>query len=754
MQEARYKAFISYSHRDDKWAAWLHRALESYKPPKKLVGQVTGHGPVPPRLAPVFRDREELPTATDLGKVINSALMDSQTQVVVCSPAAAQSKWVNEEILAFKRLGRADRIFCLIVDGEPNASDMPGREHEECFPPALRYTLDEKGELSDERTEPIAADARENKDGKGSAKVKLIAGMLGVGFDALAQREAHRRQRRMAVIAAASIVGMVITTGLSVAALLARSEAIEQRARAETEAETSRRTTEFMVDLFSVSDPSEARGNTITAREILDKGADRVEEELADQPAIQATLMETMGKVYTSLGLYDPAVSLLQSSLDERRDLYGDEHLEVAQSLDRLAEVLKLKAEYPEAEGMYRRALAIREELLGEEHPDVARILYQLGDLLSLMGKFQDAEPLLRDAVAIQRRALGDNSSEAVKSLEGLAFIFYRQGKFKDAMSILREAVAMRRELYGGPHPDLAEAINNLGVLLDEAGEYQEAELLKREALDMWRVLYGGEAHPSTALGLNNLAFALLNEGKFDEAESMYREAIAMQRELLGEEHPDVALALNNLALALGAKGDLARAIARARESLAMYRRTVGDEHQAVAGGMANLGMFLTENGEYASAEPLLRDSLALSVKLRGDENTDNTDNTDIEVASSMTLLACLLIETGRYEEARDLASEAKTIREAALGEDHWKTAASASAEGAALAGLGEYDEAEALLSDSVNVLQRERAALPYYVRSATRWLAGLYTTLGRPNEAAEFSAMLSDNGSTEISDR
>ena len=125
MNDARYKAFISYSHEDNKWAAWLHRSLESYRLPKHLVGEVTDHGPIPKRMAPVFRDRAELSTATDLGEVLNKALEESACLLVICSPGAARSRWVNEEILAFKRLGREDRIFCLIVGGEPNADDRP-----------------------------------------------------------------------------------------------------------------------------------------------------------------------------------------------------------------------------------------------------------------------------------------------------------------------------------------------------------------------------------------------------------------------------------------------------------------------------------------------------------------------------------------------------------------------------------------------------------------------------------------------------
>jgi hypothetical protein len=130
----KYKAFISYSHSDEKWASWLHKSLETYKVPKPIVGNETAMGEIPPRLAPVFRDRDELPSATNLGELLTESLRASATQIVICSPAAAQSRWVNEEIICFKRLGRSNRIFCLIVDGEPWASNKPGQEDQECFP--------------------------------------------------------------------------------------------------------------------------------------------------------------------------------------------------------------------------------------------------------------------------------------------------------------------------------------------------------------------------------------------------------------------------------------------------------------------------------------------------------------------------------------------------------------------------------------------------------------------------------------------
>jgi eukaryotic-like serine/threonine-protein kinase len=119
----KYKAFISYSHQDKKWGDWLHKKLETYRVSKGLIGKQTGVGVVPKRLFPIFRDREELPTSSKLGEVIAQALQESSHLVIICSPRSAKSQWVNEEIKYFKRLGKAERILCLIVDGEPYGAD-------------------------------------------------------------------------------------------------------------------------------------------------------------------------------------------------------------------------------------------------------------------------------------------------------------------------------------------------------------------------------------------------------------------------------------------------------------------------------------------------------------------------------------------------------------------------------------------------------------------------------------------------------
>jgi tetratricopeptide (TPR) repeat protein len=526
-------------------------------------------------------------------------------------------------------------------------------------------------------------------------------------------------------------IGVVATVAaLAFLAIVSAFLANHQRSRAMAEAETAKETTNFMVRLFEVSDPSEARGNTITAREIMDRGARRIQQELSAQPRIQATLMETMGAVYTSLGLYDKAVPLLQSALEKRRALHGEEHVDVASSLDRLGEVLKLQAKYEEALPMHRQALALRRKLLGDEHSDTARSVYELADLLSQMGNYPAAEPLFREALELRRKVMGEKSPEVAQSMEGLALNLFDQGHPEEAVARMREAVAMQRELHDEPHPILANALNNLGWMVAAIGQYKEAEQLYREALEMKKVLFG-DSHPEIAIALNNVAFVLQAQGKYEAAEPLFLDAISMQRKLLGVDHPDVAQGLNNLAFIAHDKGDLKTAIKMSRDSLEMYRRTLGNEHPAVALAMNNLAIFLFEAGDLASAEPLVRGALEMRRKLLGSDHAD--------VANSMTLLAGLLVETGRYQEALELARGAKTIWLKELAPGHWRTATAEAAEGAALAGLKEYAKAEPLLLASHAVLEKEKTAVDLYKINSSRWLAKLYQATGQPEKAARY---------------
>lgn len=195
-------AFLSYSHRDSEWAKKFHTALETYRVPRRLVGTKSFFGtPVPRRIFPVFRDEDELPTSANLGTNLYEALEASHTLVVLCSPHSAKSHWVNEEIIHFKKLGRAERVMAVILDGEPNAEDDTGTGRPECFPRALRRHVSDDGTISDERVEPLAADVRPGALPWKLAKLKIISGIIGVAFDDLRQRDQERARLGMILLA-------------------------------------------------------------------------------------------------------------------------------------------------------------------------------------------------------------------------------------------------------------------------------------------------------------------------------------------------------------------------------------------------------------------------------------------------------------------------------------------------------------------------------------------------------------------------
>jgi len=713
----QYRAFISYSHRDAAWASWLHRSLERYRPPQSLIGTKTAQGEVPKRLAPIFKDRDELPSATDLGELINAALSGSAAQIIICSPNSARSKWVNEEILAFKRLGREDRILCVIVGGEPNASDLPGREAEECFPPALRFRLGSDGNLSSVRTEPIAADARPGKDGKNNAKLKLISGLLGVGYDALRRREQQRRNARLFAFSCAAAAGMVITSGLAAYALVQRAAAQRQTLRAEAEARTSKEATRFLVDLFKIFDPSEARGNTVTAREMLDKGAVRIEGELAAEPAIQATLMDTVGTVYMGLGLYAQARPLIDGAVVKRRRLQGIDPLDLSDSLSHQGDLMALQANYDVGEKAYREAIVIESARPNDRQSQekLANSLYGLGTLLAKQGRYADAELNLRETLERQKALYGETHPAVARTLKDLARAMSDRGDLNGAIPLMQRAVAMQRALRGNvPHPDLAEVLNDMGVLLWQQGDGVGAEKFYRESLAMNRKLLG-EKHPEIANGLENVAMTVQDKGDLAGAETLYLQSLDMRRELLGPEHPEVGRTLLNLASLQYDRGETRQALTNMREVLGIYRKAYPPDHPETARVLNVIGSWLTMGGEDVEADVYLEEGLAMRRRLLNDQHPD--------VASSLIALAILRVDQRNYAAGLDFARKAKAIYTAALSADHWRTALAECAEGAALTGLGRYPEAEKPLSHGHAILIKDSGLPLIYRTLAQRYL-------------------------------
>ena len=396
---SRYRAYISYSHADRAWADWLHHALETYRVPSRLVGTQTAAGLIPRRLIPVFRDRAELASAADLAARINEAMQRSDNMIVICSPRAAASRWVNEEVLAFKRLSREGRIFCLIVDGEPNASDLPGRAAEECFAPALRYHLGADGASSDRRAEPIAADARPGKDGRTNSKLKLIAGLLDIGFDTLKQREQVRRMRRMAAITSTALVVTALTTVLAIGALIERHAAVVAQQAAVRRQKQADNLVRFMLgDLYdklvqvgrldvmeAVDDKAMAYFQSLPTADVTDLALTQRVKALQEIGAAR----ETEGALAKALASYQSA-SVLAAQLLRRAPTDAMRQASYANTLVWIGRVDWYQGKLPQATQKFRAASELLRKV-ATARPGDAQLAAQLSSALVNTGRVLEA---------------------------------------------------------------------------------------------------------------------------------------------------------------------------------------------------------------------------------------------------------------------------------------------------------------------------------------------------------------------------
>ncbi|MCP3960445.1 MAG: serine/threonine protein kinase [bacterium] len=462
----------------------------------------------------------------------------------------------------------------------------------------------------------------------------------------------HRTGVAMAALSVALLLAGIVTTAWQAhVATTARATAEAERGRAEE-------VTGFLEELFQVADPSRTEGETITARELLDRGAARLADQPWEQPEVQARLLDAIGWSYHGLGYYDDAGRYLEEALVIRRRVLGREHLAVAESLDNMAALLLARGEYAAARTSSREALEMRRRLLGDEHPSVAESLNNLAQALQAEGDYAAAEPLLREALAMKKRLLGDDHPSVAVGVNNLAGVLNLLGDYETAEPLFREALGARRRLLGEKHPQVAESLNNLGLILYRQRDYQGAETHFRQALDLRRQLYG-EEHPAVARGLGNLATVLLDSGDYARAEPLSREALAMKERLLGEEHPSLAFNLNSLGQVLEVRGGGPGAEALYRRALRLRREALPPGHRHLATSALALGQLLLDRGDLEQAEPLLRE--ALEIRRARPEDA-------WRVAEAESALAGLLAALGRLRKAETLLAASCDVLEAELG--------------------------------------------------------------------------------------
>ncbi|MSU51300.1 MAG: serine/threonine protein kinase, partial [Opitutus sp.] len=379
-------------------------------------------------------------------------------------------------------------------------------------------------------------------------------------------------------------VGVVFGAGLfvllAVFAVVTATQArriAQQRDRANQEAAAAKQVSDFLVGLFKVSDPSEARGKTLTAREILTTGAKKIESSLRDQPRVQARLEATIGAVYMGLGLYADAQPLLDRALQSQRRILGDDSVETLTTANTLGDVYWYQQNYPEAERLYRDLVQRRTRVLGEEHADTLKANYDLASLYLKQNRWDEAERLSLKTLGVQTRVLGKEHPATLGSMNNLQAFYFQQGRFSEAAPIATEVFEARHRILGEDHPDTLNARHNLASLCVALGRFSEAEKHYAKTLEGKRRVLGPE-HPSTLLSMHMMANAYAAHGKYGEAATLQTQTLALRKRVRGAEHPDTLASMNQLAGAYRAQGKLAESEALLRDVLIIREKNLPDE--------------------------------------------------------------------------------------------------------------------------------------------------------------------------------
>lgn len=464
-------------------------------------------------------------------------------------------------------------------------------------------------------------------------------------------RKFVRRNRAWASAGAVAVVALVLGAGAAMVGML-RAQASERIAQ--REAETAAQVSDFLVGLFEFSDPNEALGDTITVREVLDSGAESIRSDLADQPAVQARLMRTLGSAYRGLGQYELAEELLSDALELTGREFGRDDPEALATLEILGRTYLHQGRYEEAERAYLESLAGRVDELGPDDPVVGGLLYRLGEVYLILARYTEADSLLAEAQDIRARAFGPDDSRVAAVAEARATSARDQGDNEAAITLYRDALRIWEREYGPDHPSVASALHDLGSTYRMEGDYEEAEALLTRALEIRERIFG-PSHPRVATTLNSLASVFSREGRFAEAERMLLRSITIKEEVYEGDHPDLANTINNLGILYARQADFSRAEPMMLRALEMDGRIFGSEHRQVANGRFNLGSVYRNMGRYADAEA------AYNAALRSLEASLGPDHPAI--VQILENYSGLLQDIGRVGEADAMRSRAEAMR-------------------------------------------------------------------------------------------
>jgi len=413
------------------------------------------------------------------------------------------------------------------------------------------------------------------------------------------------RRHRLGVAMAAA--GLLLLVGFAVIQAVELQRIRRERDRAD-------RITTFMKEMFQVSDPSEARGNSITAREVLDKASQQIDKGLAQDPQAQAQLMRVMADVYEGLGLYSRAQPLYQGAVDLQRRVLGPRNLATLASLSAMANCMARAGHYADAEKLARETLAIQNQVLRPENRDTAQSMTTLAYALSQEGHYDEAEQMYRKAIDLDRRVFGPERRSTLHAMGGLAWTLNHVGRNSEAESLCRDAFEIARRTLGPDHPETLTLMSNLALALTDERNYAEAEKLYRDAMAIQSRVLGPE-HPETLRSMTNLGACLYRERRFAEMEKLEREMLAIDERVLGPAHSFTLHSMMYLALALENEGRVAESEQEFRQTYEIERRTLGPEHSLTLNTLQLEAGALSREGRYEEAKKLYHEAIEGAVK-------------------------------------------------------------------------------------------------------------------------------------------
>lgn len=523
--------------------------------------------------------------------------------------------------------------------------------------------------------------------------------------------------RRHRLPAGLSFAFALVLLGLAASFVLALASQAQRVARERDRAEE---VSSFLVDLFSVADPGAEIASTVTARELLDRGAARAVRELEGQPTVQATMLNTVGEIYRRLGLNPEARDLLEDALEiwQRQAVGAEPHPQRASTLLHLGKVMIEAGEMEQAERLLQEALTIDRAARGRRHPRTAQILTSLAQLRHRLYDFEGAEAMGREALAIQRTTLQPDDRRVAESLFHLGRIHLEKGDWIQAEGLFREALSLRQRALGEEHPDFAVTLVEIGQLFYARGALDRTEGFLREALAIQqRVL--GEDRPEVADTLRRLGGVLSESGRYEEAERFMRTSVAIQRMLAaGERSTRLAETLGDLGIVLNYRGSNDEALATLAEAREMLIAIYGHEHPMVAASSQVFARVHHERGETQLALAYYRESAELSARLLPPGHRFT--------AYPMIGWSELLLETGEIDRAEQRIRQALAIFSASLPSDHWRIAHAETVLGGVLLARGRVGQAAPLLRRGYPVLAARRSPASMITRKAAAWLLAL----------------------------